>query len=348
LLPSIYQPTDEHMSCNYAVRVDGQLRAVVGLFPMAWQVGDTVLKVGGIGGVSTHSSVRGAGYMKVLMNHCVQVMIEEQYDLSWLGGQRQRYGYFGYEKCGARTRLTLSATNLRHAQQETPITFVPIDAGDDAALMVAQGLHDQQAVFCRRAPEAFHRYLSVGYRRPYLATDTRGAVIGYLVVDDKGGEVVEMVARNQHQLAEIAGAWVRARDDSASFLAMPTSTDLLQQLSPLVEGESVTSSGNWQIFDWEKTVGALLRARALSTSLPDGRVSFGIEEVGTLEIEVTAGQVECRRSTAAAAVIWSAFTAMRVLFGPLPAEAVVHIPPALAALHSWCPLPLGWSQQDYV
>ena len=65
MLPSIYQPTDEQMACNYAIRVDGKLAAVVGLFPAQWQVGDQVLKVGGIGGVSTHKRVRGAGYMKL-------------------------------------------------------------------------------------------------------------------------------------------------------------------------------------------------------------------------------------------------------------------------------------------
>jgi len=63
LLPSIYQPTEEFMACNHAVREDGNIRAVVGLFPIDWQVGDTRLKVGGIGGVSTHESVRGKGYM---------------------------------------------------------------------------------------------------------------------------------------------------------------------------------------------------------------------------------------------------------------------------------------------
>ncbi len=100
LLPSIYQPSDEHMACNHALREDGRIRAVVGLFPIDWQVGDRLLKVGGIGGVSTHPGVRGKGYMGILMRHCVERMKAEGFHLSWLGGQRQRYGYFGYEKCG--------------------------------------------------------------------------------------------------------------------------------------------------------------------------------------------------------------------------------------------------------
>ncbi len=120
LLPSIYQPTDEFMAYNHAVREDGSIRAVVGLFPLDWQVGDARLTIGGIGGVSTHPSVRGKGYMKLLMNHCVEHMKSEGMQLSWLGGQRQRYGYFGYEKCGLQLRISLTAANVRHVFGEQP------------------------------------------------------------------------------------------------------------------------------------------------------------------------------------------------------------------------------------
>ena len=52
--------------------------------------------------------------MQQLMVHCVQTAPAEGFHLSWLGGQRQRYGYSGYEKCGVYYRLTLSPTNVRH------------------------------------------------------------------------------------------------------------------------------------------------------------------------------------------------------------------------------------------
>ena len=50
LLPSIYRRTDEHLACNYAVRRDGALKAVVGMFPINWQVAEVTLRVAGIGG----------------------------------------------------------------------------------------------------------------------------------------------------------------------------------------------------------------------------------------------------------------------------------------------------------
>ncbi len=137
MLPSIYQPTEELMACNHAVRVNGEIRAIVGLFPMYWQVGETVLKVGGIGGVSTHSAHRDKGYMTLLMNHCVQHMKAQGFHLSYLSGQRQRYGYSGYETCGQRFLVSVEKQNIRHVF-DTPssLSFEAI-AVDDAERIAA-------------------------------------------------------------------------------------------------------------------------------------------------------------------------------------------------------------------
>ncbi|MEC8993421.1 MAG: GNAT family N-acetyltransferase, partial [Candidatus Latescibacterota bacterium] len=346
MLPSIYQPTDEQMACNYAIRVDGKLAAVVGLFPAQWQVGDQVLKVGGIGGVSTHKRMRGAGYMKTLMNHCVGVMQKEQYHLSWLGGQRQRYGYFGYETCGVSTNMSLSPTNLRHALPETAITCSPIEANDDCSLAFAHRLHAHQSVHCQRPADVFHRFLVGGFRRPYLARDETDTAIGYLVA--RRGEVTEWVAEDDDHAIAMAGAWVRDRGEQANFWLMPTQTGLAQRLGALAESTAIRTSGNWQVFDWAATIGALLQVQAAEQGLPDGRVRFGIEGYGVLEIDVENDRICCRRTEASASVVWHPFEAMRALFGPLPAHMVVNVSPELSALHGWCPLPLGWSHQDYV
>jgi predicted N-acetyltransferase YhbS len=225
LLPSIYQPTDEDMACNHAVREDGVLRAVVGLFPIDWQVGDRTLKVGGIGGVSTHPSVRGKGYMQLLMKHCVEKMREEDYHLSWLGGQRQRYGYFGYEKCGQSLSVELSPVNLQHASPTVPdLRFEPIEAEDADRIATVQRLHDAQPVRCRRKGPEFHRFLRSWYRRPHAAVDAAGALVGYLVATEDGDGVVELVATDDDTAFDLAVAWVAGREAAASFDLPPTRT----------------------------------------------------------------------------------------------------------------------------
>jgi|APSaa5957512622_1039677.scaffolds.fasta_scaffold19916_3 predicted N-acetyltransferase YhbS len=351
LLPSIYQPTEDLMSCNHAVRVDGRIRAVVGLFPLHWHVGATQLKVGGIGGVSTHSTVRGKGYMKVLMNHCVEKMQTEGYHLSWLGGQRQRYGYFGFEKCGQQLSVSLTAANVRHVfGDKQPLRFEPIENHDMVRIGAARQLHDAQLVHCSRGrTDEFPRFLASWYHRPHAALDAAGTMVGYLVADEEGSNVLELLACDTATAVDIARSWVQAHDGNSVRLDIPvTQFELLQQLSAIGESVSVGSSGNWQIYDWAATVAALLQVRVTGGALADGDVVIGIEGYGNLHIQVEGTQITCAQVTDKAAVTWDAGTAMRVLFGPLPPSAVTWVPPAAAPLLAWCPLPLGWRPQDGV
>ena len=134
ILPKLYRPDDSLMACLWALRRDGRIRAVVGIHPLTWKVGAATLPVAGIGGVSTHPDCRGQGMMQRLMTHCVGVMKEEGYPLSVLGGQRQRYGYFGYERCGVEVELRLNKSNIRHCfGTPSKIRFEPLDRGQAGA-----------------------------------------------------------------------------------------------------------------------------------------------------------------------------------------------------------------------
>ena len=351
LLPSIYQPTEEFMACNHAVREDGNIRAVVGLFPIEWQVGDTRLKVGGIGGVSTHESVRGKGYMQLLMEHCVERMKAEGYHLSWLGGQRQRYGYSGYEKCGQQLQVSVTQTNVRHVPGDGELLhFEPITAENTTWIDTARQLHAAQLVYCRRGGcDVFPRFLASWYHRPHAALDNTDNMVGYLVADEEGGNVMELLARDPSTELTIARSWVQSRkDDGVRFDIPPTRFELLRDLSAIGESMGVGASGNWQIYDWAATVKALLQVRGVGGALAHGEIVVGIEGYGNLRVQVAGAKVSCQKVTDAPAVTWDTFTAMRVFFGPLPPPAVTDVPAALAPLLGWCPLPLSWPKQDGV
>ena len=347
LLPSIYQPCDELMSCNHALRVDGRTRAIVGLFPIDWQVGGRRLKVGGIGGVSTHPGDRGKGYMGVLMRHCVERMKAEGFHLSWLGGQRQRYGWFGYEKCGQTVSVDLGPANLRHAcPAPEGLRFEALEPGHSGRLEQAWRMHQDQRVHCRRRKPWFHRYLRAWYNRPHAALDASGEMAGYLVASPDGGQIVELVGRDEETALAMAPAWVQARGaGSVRFSLPPEQRGLVRRLAAVGESVSVASSGNWQVFDWAATVEALM---GVCDSLPEGDAAIGIEGYGKLRIRVRDGRVECRREDASDGDNWDPATAMRALFGPLAADLVTAVPPELAALRGWCPLPLGWLRPDGV
>ncbi len=347
LLPSIYQPADELMACNHALREDGRIRAVVGLFPIDWRVGDRLLKVGGIGGVSTHPGVRGKGYMGILMRHCVARMKAEGFHLSWLGGQRQRYGYFGYEKCGQAVSVDLGPSNLRHAcPSPADLRFEALEPGHSDRLERAWRMHQAQHVHCRRRKPWFHRFLRAWYNRPHAALDASGEMLGYLVASGEDDQVTELVGRDEEAALAMAAAWVQARGaGSVRFVLPPEQRGLVRRLGAVGESVSVGSSGNWQIFDWAATVEALM---GVCGGLPEGEADLGIEGCGTLRMGVRDGRPECHREDGGGGGTWDPGTAMRALFGPLAPDQVTVVPPALAALRAWCPLPLGWLRQDGV
>ena len=271
ILPALYRRGEEEMSWNFGLRENGRIRAIVGLFPLAYRWGGETLRVAGIGGVSCHPHARGRGYMQQLMAHCVEIAPVEGFHLSWLGGQRQRYGYFGYEKCGVYYRLTLSQTNVRHAfgDADFGIDFFPLECEDRTHLQGVIGLHDAQPFRGVRAPHRFYNLLLSWGHRPYVARSRDGRMIGYLVAQADRTGVTELLAVNEGEPElEIAAAWVQ-RYGNTSF-ELPPWSRLLPKLAQLSEGVSASSSGNWQIFDWAATLDALLKTRA-ALGAPDGR-----------------------------------------------------------------------------
>ena len=169
LLPALYHPEDEAMRCNFAARVDGRLAAVVGCFPIAWQVGVTVLKIGDIGGVAGAHNHRRTGLMRDLLRSVKETMIAEGCQLSFLGGQRQRYRYCGWEVCGQDLRLLLTPANLRHAfgDQTTGLTVRPLQASDTQTLPTLRPMQES------RHPPPATGPRQLGRQRPHLSPQSR-------------------------------------------------------------------------------------------------------------------------------------------------------------------------------
>jgi predicted acetyltransferase len=350
MLPGIYQPTDEHMRCNYAVREGGRLGAIVGVFPIRWRVGDVTLKVAGVGGVSVHPESRGRGYMKLLMQHAVAEMRREGYDMSYLGGRRQRYAYFGYEVAGTTYRVNFNADNVRHTtDSDTPgLTFEP--ARDDHATNAAlKTLHDAQIAYCERPVEAFHRYLRSWHCRPMVAKEADGRIVGYLSAQLNEPVLNEFVAQDAPTAARMVRAWVAEKSDKATVVLRMPAEPVLRELHSFAESLHLFHAGNYQVFDWVKVLDALLKAQHAANRLPEGRVLLGIEDAGqTMRLVVDGDNARCEATDEKPCLKLDGRLAVRVLFSLGGPASVIELPPWAAILSAWCPLPMGFSLQDHV
>ena len=351
ILPVLYRRGEEEMSWNFGLRENGRIRAIVGLFPLAGRWGGATLRMAGIGRrllpstrprpglhAATHGPLRPSrarrGFSPVLARE----------------GSASATAILAMRSAGVYYRLTLSQTNVRHAfgAADFGIDFRPLEREDRTHLQGVIGLHDAQPFRGVRAPHRFYNLLLSWGHRPYVARSRDGRMIGYLVAQADRTGVTELLAVNEGEPElDIAAAWVQRLREIPPF-ELPPWSRLLPKLARLCEGVSASSSGNWQIFDWAATLDALLKTHAALVPLMDGAVVVEIAGYGRVALEVRGNAAQCVRTEAAPALQMDAFTAMRLLCGPLRPSLVLPLPSAAAPLEQWCPLPLFWGRQDAV
>ncbi|MAN24464.1 MAG: hypothetical protein CME10_09370 [Gemmatimonadetes bacterium] len=351
LLPTLYQPTDELMNCIWAIRESGRIVATVGSYPLEWNVLGKNLSLAGIGGGSSHPRRRGKGYMQELMKYCVAEMRSNGIHASWLGGQRQRYGYFGYEKCGMTYEYNLSKNNLRHVfgTINSDITFRPLDPLDNTHLKGIAHLHATNPIRRNRPIKRFDTILRSWNNVPYIAIGSDGRMIGYIVASIDKSSVVEITGIKEGEPAfEIARAWTEQQPNSTVRFELPPWHELVGSLGKVAESYSIHSSGNWLVVDWATTLHALLNARLNFTQLIEGRVIIEILSEGKFALQIDSEGATCQQSDEESDISLDAKNALRLLFGPLPPETVIPQCDAFYTLSQWCPLPLNLLRQDAV
>jgi predicted N-acetyltransferase YhbS len=342
LLPALYQPTDTHMNRQLAVRDGDRLVALLGVFPIEWRLGELVLPVAGIGGVSVDPDHRGRGLMRRLMDAARARIAAAGYPLAYLAGQRQRYRWFGWEVAGCRVRLELSRRNLAAIDPAAPtVSLLPLAPGDVAAL---EALHRLQPSRCERADFAAHLR---NWRHTAFVARCPDGIVGYLVVRERDRSVFELVARTPELQIEVLRAYASRHAKRVTVLLPREPSPLLARLTAEAEVVALEPDGNWWVRDWGRVAGALLAYRHARESLPRGEVVLRCDDQ-TFRLWVDASGAGASPSSAPSSLTLAGPTLTRLLFGPLPPDAVTALSAAAEPLRSWCPLPLAIPRQDQV
>lgn len=118
-IPKVYAPDAGMTHIHRLVTEDdGSIRALIGVLPETIHTLAGDLKAGFVGSVSVHPDTRGQGYMKRLMADWEMIGRQKGLDLLVLGGQRQRYAYYGYGQGGQHWSFEISARCIRHALKD--------------------------------------------------------------------------------------------------------------------------------------------------------------------------------------------------------------------------------------
>lgn len=110
--PQIFQPTAASVRHHRIVTDSKGIAGCIGIYPMKIRVGKAVLTVGGVGSVSSRGDLRGCGLMSAMLRDTVHTLEKQAYDISWLGGNRFRYGNYGWENGGHRLQFQVALVDL--------------------------------------------------------------------------------------------------------------------------------------------------------------------------------------------------------------------------------------------
>ena len=272
LLPKLYKDKYNPGYNNVIIKEDGEIKAAVGCYPLDVTAAQRKLRCMGIGNVAVAKDSRRKGYMVELMNLALDIMKEEDFDYSLLGGQRQRYGYFGYEPTGAVYRFTINKGNIAHIKgkdYKTPFTVKELTENDAEEIDRIVELYRSQPYYMDRNRENCLDVLRSWRSIPYAAYHN-GEFKGYFSVEKFGG-LQEIKAVNIEDTIDIIlCAMDIIGSESVTFGAPAFDADLCDYMIRYGCGASISNVDMINIFNFGKFIEAFLAVKALRVNLPTG------------------------------------------------------------------------------
>lgn len=344
LHPKLYK--EEYHPCenNYMVTEDGEIKAAVGAYDTVLDVNGEQVKVRGIGNVAVHPDSRSKGYMIDCMERSLKDMVADGIDISTLGGQRQRYMYFSYDKGGPEYNFHITSTNVRHTFRGVPFTrlnFVKIGESDTELLGKIMALHNTRPLKMIRPDAAFFDIAQTWASTLYAILREDGAFVGYFI-----NSLSELTLVNNEDFDDVIRNYVNDNENLNLTLPMWDKA-LIEKAYRICEGVSMGNSEQFTVFNFKKVVGAFLRFKTTLETLGDGqwtvlihgyagdeRLKVTVKD-NTASVEAYAGETDMELShTDALALLFGLYSTRRDSLTP--------------AVRGWFPLPLFVESADRV
>jgi predicted N-acetyltransferase YhbS len=360
LLPKLYRREYFMEGTHYLAKEHGRIRAAVGAYPLTLRILDTVLPARGIGMVSVHPYARSRGYMRTLMDMALADMRRDGIALSCLGGQRQRYEYFGFSPAGTQILYQCRPANIRHilGPNRPPAFSVRQLQEGDPELGAIHEFHQSKPARFERDREKLFAILSSWKNRTFVLHDGKDFA-GYLVYNDAEHSVPELNLSEPARAAEALGCFLdylgmKNDRDRLDLCAQPWETAKLEALAAFAEDYRVSPAYSFAVLNWQPLLSALLNLKAATRALPDGsalfRVTRGMDHPGEetrFRVTVHQGKPQVRAGAGDGAIVLDQVQAIRFFFAPLSpwTSPALHNNPFLQSL---LPLPLFFETPDGV
>ena len=342
----IYAPQPSVMRQTYLAVRDDRTVGAYGIFARRLRAGAAELAAAGIGGVCTDRTRRGRGVMAFMIEAGDRIMRDAGIDVACLGGDRFRYGAFGWDGGGRIHSFRLTRRCLeRNGMQPGPVRRYRAST-DWARLRRA---HDALRYRLVRPKSYFSRVIG----RPGLN----------VLVSDKPRKFAYAIYRDPDRLEEVAGhpdgigaivrrQLVRGELDVVHVDTGPEDSDLFRWLVRCGEHSRPHIWGSWQIkiLDLASTLRKLipeLRRRA-PRGLHDGRVTLVMRDSDQAATLRYGRRFAVDRRTSARKLVLSDMEMARLILGTFPLIESFGLTGPLADLAAFLPVPWHWPVFDRV
>lgn len=351
LLPKLYREQYRPQDQNWVVTEDGILAAAIGAYDHEIVVCGRRLPCRGVGNVAVHPDHRHKGYMKLAMNQAIADMAADGIVLSTLGGRRQRYQYFGYDKAGPAYHFSISRDNIRHTYGDAPAPFAVRTVTDptDPAIDEIIALSEKGRFVPTRDRALYLDIANTWKARLMVLTDPAEGdrFVGYCICD--GGSLSELrVVRGEDFMGLIRSVY--ACLNQGFTVGLPAyETEQIKAISLIAEGIAVHPSMMYLILNYAATIEAFLALKLTYATLPDGELTLLIHgHAGDERIRIAVKEGKHTVETVAEDVPVDMelghLEATELLFGCISADREI----GSSLLRAWFPLPLWMYRADEV
>ncbi|MDR1569352.1 MAG: GNAT family N-acetyltransferase [Oscillospiraceae bacterium] len=327
---------------HFIERTDGRVRALVAMLPVRMNIADEPLTAGFVGTVSVHPHHRGRGSMRELMRMTIDEARRRRFAYLALGGQRQRYEYFGFSPAGLRASHEIRPANIRHALKDADasgISFKTVGEADGGLIADIHAIYETRPVRGARPPHMFHT-ICRSWGNELTAALSGGKCIGALIGDDR--EICELILADAKDAPRVIKAWFEYRKpDGAQLLVPMYDTAIQREIGAFSESVVYQEEVSICVLDWVSTLEAYAALKHGAGAMTDGRWTFAVNDQPSITIEVRGGRVDVAERSDAPSVRLSQIEAQRAIFSPMALAA-----PLPGAPVGWFPLPLGFGKPD--
>ncbi len=351
ILPKLYKKEADPTYHNYVVTENGKLKAAVGAFESTVSFGGKKLTCRGIGNVAVHPYARGKGYMKDCMNMALKGMLEDGIDFSALGGQRQRYHYFGYDHLGSDYHINITPTNLRHIFRDAPAPTVelhPVKEEEAKLLDPIAAMQASRLIHTVRDRKDFYDICCsfASSATPLWAVIKNGVCVGYFL-----NSLKELTLTDMADFNDTIRAYVASRG-KVTLIVPSWNRPMIDAGMKLCENASLGITYSFNILNYRNVLSAILPIQAEAYPAAKGTLSVLIHgyagdtclrltvENGTASVE----EIPVPAVLPSGMMELTHLDAMQFFFG-LYSPYRRQLPPALAPLF---PLPIHLEEADHI